>query len=108
MTQLALLNKKDYLLHSTANYVAKKAMWLKKKLNSLAVRAKVVINEALYNIQLSIFKLKPNWWVKKKNSCWALTDADILRARKPSKGKASIATAHESLEASWSLFDSLF
>jgi hypothetical protein len=36
MTQLTLLNRKDYTLPSASIYVAKKAKWLKDKLNSLA------------------------------------------------------------------------
>lgn len=108
MTQLALLNKKDYLLPSATNYIAKKAKWLKDKLNSLANRAKVVINEALYVIQLSIFKLKANWWIVKRKVKWSLTDADVKRSKKQTKNNYKLASWHESLDVSWSVFEGLF
>lgn len=108
MTQLALLNAKDYALPSATNYVSKKAKWLKDKLNSLAKRAKVVINEALHNVQLSIFKLKAGWWIVKKQVKWSLTDADVKRSKKHTKSNYKLASGHESLDASWSVFEGLF
>lgn len=108
MTQLALLNKKDYTLPSATNYVSKKAKWLKDKLNSLAKRAKVVINEALHNVQLSIFKLKAGWWIVKKKEMWELRDRDVIRSQKHTKSNYKLASGHESLDASWSVFEGLF
>lgn len=107
MTQLTLLNRKDYLLPSASIYIAKKAKWLKAKLNSLANRAKLVINETLYTVQLSIFKLRAGWWIVKTKEDWKLTDNDIKKSRKLIS-KNRLATGHESHDASWTMFDSLF
>jgi hypothetical protein len=108
MTQLTLLNRKDYTLPSASIYVAKKAKWLKDKLNSLAKRAKVVINEALHSVQLSIFKLKAGWWIVKKQVQWSLTDADVKKFKKHVKSNYKLASGHESLDSSWSVYEGLF
>ena len=108
MTQLTLLNRKDYTLPSANIYVAKKVKWLKDKLTSLAKRAKVVINEALHSVQLSIFKLKEGWWIVKKQIKWSLTDADVKRSKKHVKGINRLASGYESLDSSWSVYEGLF
>jgi len=107
-TQEGLLNRKDYTLPSANIYVAKKAKWLKAKLNSLAKRAKVAINEALHFVQLSLFKLKAGWWIIKKQVKWSLTDADVKRSKKHVKSNYKLASGHESLDASWSVYEGLF
>jgi hypothetical protein len=108
MTQLTLLNRKDYTLPSASIYVAKKAKWLKDKLTSLAKRAKVVINEALHSVQLSIFKLKAGWWIVKKQIKWSLTDADVKKSKKHVKGINRLAGGYESLDSNWSVYEGLF
>lgn len=82
--QLTFFNTVDYINQTgrerpqATSTIKRKAAWLRKKMKELAAQAQQKMNEVSNFVQLSLLKLKPQWWVKYEG----ITDEEIKASRK--------------------------